>query len=136
MGVFKEGFDPQHNTAVQRSWMYQPDPMLKGKYEGMPAETPFATPVIPPRNNMSPKSAVAVSEDGRIIYNNEQNVKYATSITLTPSQGFNPSKNNTRVRCVSSTGEVEKSERALFFNPAEPTHHASLRSPRHPERWQ
>ena len=27
--VFKEGHDPQHNTAVQRSWVYQPDPMLK-----------------------------------------------------------------------------------------------------------
>lgn len=34
--VFKEGHDPQHNTAVQRSWVYQPDPMLKVKFEGMP----------------------------------------------------------------------------------------------------
>ena len=38
--VFKQGLDPQRNTACQRSWMYQEDPMLHYKLNGLPPNKP------------------------------------------------------------------------------------------------
>ena len=50
--VFKDVDDPQLNTAVQRSWCYQPDPMLKVQFEGRPADPPFDSTSITMKPNM------------------------------------------------------------------------------------
>jgi hypothetical protein len=67
--VFKDVDDPQLNTAVQRSWCYQPDPMLKVQFEGRPADPPF-----------------------------EEGDERSTSIAMKPNMPFDPSTSNARVR--------------------------------------
>lgn len=38
--VYKDGADPQNNTAAQRSWLYSKDPMLKARDAPPPTEKP------------------------------------------------------------------------------------------------
>jgi len=88
--VFKDVDDPQLNTAVQRSWCYQPDPMLKVQFEGRPADPPF-----------------------------EEGDERSTSIAMKPNMPFDPSTSNARNRFITQHFDhhaIPKAGRSVYLD--------------------